>query len=570
MVAVLLALAAAIGAAGAAAQTSAPSYRELYRPQFHFTPAKNWMNDPNGLVYYKGEYHLFYQYNPFGTTWGNMSWGHAVSRDLVHWRHLPVAIPARRATSSSPAAPSSTSATRAASATRGNPPMVAIYTSARIVLPQAQSLAYSLDRGRTWTKYAGQSGARHRVGRVPRPEGVLVCAGRRWIMAVVLATEHKVSFYGSHDLKSWTHLSDFGPGERGRAASGRCPDLFPLAVDGERKQTKWVLIVNLNPGGIAGGSGTQYFVGDFDGTTFRADNVLGDYTPPAGDLYEGFEGATFGDWTTTGNAFGTGPAAGNVPPQGGVAGYLGNGLANSFHDEDRGTGTLTSPTFTITRPYLNFLVGGGNHPHDPTTVDAPPPPGTVFADFEGDTYGEGWTATGTFAGTTAAGRDDRRPAARQRLRGQPAGQHVHRPRQRHGPHHLARVHDHHRLHQLPDRRRQPPVPGRRHQPADVGQPDRRRPGRAHQRPARTARRSTGRTGTSSEFEGQTARIDIVDENTGGWGHILADQFTFADQPAFPRSIETAVNLLVDGEVVRTATGPNSETARLDALEPRAT
>ena len=132
---------------------------------------------------------------------------------------------------------------------------------------------------------------------------------------------------------------------------------------------------------------------------FRADNQLGPYTPPAGDLYQGFEGQTFGDWTTTGTAFGDGPATGNVPPQSGVSGFIGTGLANSFHGGDAAKGTLTSPTFTITRPYLNFLAGGGTHPHDPTTVDAPPPTGTVFADFEGDTYGAGWTATGTFAGT---------------------------------------------------------------------------------------------------------------------------------------------------------------------------
>src|SRR3954470_5660816 len=186
-------------------------------------------------------------------------------------------------------------------------------------------------------------------------------------MAVSKAVERKIGLYSSADLKSLTHMSDFGPAN---AVGGvwECPDLFPLRVDGGR--TKWVLIVNMNPGGIAGGSGAQYF----DGTTFSADNIAGAYTPPAGELLEGFEGATYGAWTTTGDAFGAGPAAGNVPPQGGVTGYLGSGLANSFHNEDRGTGTLTSPSFAITRPYLNFLIGGGNHPHDPATSDAPAPP----------------------------------------------------------------------------------------------------------------------------------------------------------------------------------------------------
>ena len=158
------------------------------------------------------------------------------------------------------------------------------------------------------------------------------------------AVERKIAIYRSPNLKEWTHLSDFGPAN---ATGGvwECPDLFPLAVDGKRKKTKWVMIVSLNPGAIAGGSGTQYFVGDFDGTTFTADNEVGEYTPPQGDLFEGFEGSTYGAWTTTGDAFGGGPAAGNVPPQGGVSGYLGSGLANSFHGEDRATGTLTSPSF---------------------------------------------------------------------------------------------------------------------------------------------------------------------------------------------------------------------------------
>jgi levanase len=434
--------------------------------------------------------------------------------------------------------------------------MVAIYTSARPG-SQAQSLAYSTDRGRTWTKYAGNPVLDIKSGEFRDPKVFWYAPQRKWVMAVSKALEHKIQLYSSPDLKTWTHMSDFGPAN---AVGGawECPDLFPLTVDGTARKTKWVMLVNLNPGGIAGGSGAQYFVGDFDGTRFRADNQLGHYDPPAGTLYEGFEGTDYDGWTTTGDAFGAGPAQGNVPPQGGVAGYLGSGLANSFHGEDRGAGTLTSPTFTIARPYLNFLVGGGNHPHDPTTVDAPPPPGTVFADFEGDTYGAGWTATGTFAGTRppAGTIGDQQPVS-----GYEGSQlvntfidhdngtgHITSPQFTIGTDYINFL---------------------------VGGGNHPHPGSTANPPTAVnlivdgsvVRTTTGQDGEAlnwtnwdvSEFKGKTARIDIVDENTGGWGHINADHFTFSDQPAFPRSNETAVNLLVDGQVVRTTTGPNSET-----------
>src|SRR5215208_5468668 len=209
---VLAACAAIASATGstAAAQTDSVTYRELYRPQFHFTPAKNWMNDPNGLVYYKGEYHLFYQYNPSGTTWGNISWGHAVSRDLVHWRHLPLAIP-----DAADGYIFSGSAVVDYQNTSdfgrpGRPPMVAIYTrAAHEGCCQAQAIAYSLDRGRTWKKYAGNPVLDIGSREFRDPKVFWYAPAKRWIMSVVLATEHKVSFYGSTDLKSWTHLSDF-------------------------------------------------------------------------------------------------------------------------------------------------------------------------------------------------------------------------------------------------------------------------------------------------------------------------------------------------------------------------
>ncbi len=545
-----------LGSTVAAPAANAAGYQELYRPQFHFTPAQNWMNDPNGLVYYKGEYHLFYQHNPFGNTWGHMSWGHAVSRDLVHWQQLPVAIPEEGNEAIFSGSAVVDHHNTSGFGTRRNPPMVAIYTSARPD-DQNQSLAYSTDRGRTWTKYAGNPVLDDADREFRDPKVFWYEPAREWRMVAVKALQRKVAIYRSKDLKAWTHLSDFGPAN---AVGGawECPDLFPLEVNGKRHKTKWVMLVSLNPGGIAGGSGMQYFVGDFDGTTFRADNIAGDYTPPAGTLFAGFDATTYEGWTTTGDAFGTGPAQGNVPPQGGVSGYLGSGLANSFHGEDRGTGTLTSPTFTITRPYLNFLVGGGNHPHDPTTVDAPPPAGTVFADFEGATYGEGWTATGTFAGT-------RPPAGtigdQQAVSGYEGSQLVNTFIDHdNGTGHITSpeftiTKDYVNFlvgggnHPYPGSTANPPTAVNLVVDGTV------------------VRTTTGQDGEAlnwtnwnvSEYKGKTARIDIADENTGGWGHILADQFTLADQPAFPRSIETAVNLLVDGQVVRTTTGPNSET-----------
>ena len=214
-------------------------------------------------MYYKGEYHLFFQYNPFGSQWGNMSWGHAVSRDLVHWQQLPVAIPMEGDELIFSGSAVVDKDNTSGFGTRRNPAMVAIYTSARPG-SQAQSLAYSLDRGRTWTKYAGNPVLDIGSGEFRDPKVFWYAAQHKWVMAVSKALEHKISLYSSPDLKTWTHMSDFGPANA-TGGAWECPDLFPLAVDGNRHKTKWVMIVNINPGGIAGGSGAQYFVGDFDG-----------------------------------------------------------------------------------------------------------------------------------------------------------------------------------------------------------------------------------------------------------------------------------------------------------------
>ena len=254
-----------------------PTYQEPFRPQFHFTPPRNWMNDPNGMVYYDGEYHLFYQYNPFGDKWGHMSWGHAVSHDLVHWRHLPVALSEQGQVRIYSGSAVVDYANTTGFGRDGQPAMVAIYTGHRDENKQAQRvedqrLAYSIDRGRTWTHYSGNPVLDIGALDFRDPKVFWHEPTSRWIMIVVLPDEKKMRLYASVDLKTWTQLSEFGPAGAWRdPIIWECPDLFPLEVEGEPNATKWVLIVNINPGGPAGGSGTQYFIGDFDGTKFIPD-----------------------------------------------------------------------------------------------------------------------------------------------------------------------------------------------------------------------------------------------------------------------------------------------------------
>jgi sucrose-6-phosphate hydrolase SacC (GH32 family) len=239
------------------------------RPEFHYTPANNWMNDPNGLLYYKGFYHLFYQYNPEGDEWGHMSWGHATSTDLLTWSELPVAI-----RDDERAMIFSGSAVVDHSNTSGfgsidNPPMVAIYTEHQEE-HQAQGLAYSTDEGLTWTKYAKNPVLDLGKKDFRDPKVSWDSARGHWLMVVALPQEFIIQFYKSDDLKSWSHLSNFGPvGAIG--GIWECPDLFELEVAGG---TKWVLIVSLNPGGPVGGSATQYFIGDFDGVSFTQTEYL--------------------------------------------------------------------------------------------------------------------------------------------------------------------------------------------------------------------------------------------------------------------------------------------------------
>lgn len=269
-IALKLASAATVALAVLAGQ--APASDDALRPRFHFTPARNFMNDPNGLVFYQGEYHLFYQHNPFGETWGHMSWGHAVSRDMLRWQHLPVALREENGVmifSGSVVVDWQNSSGFCRASGNDRSCLVAIYTG-HGPGRQTQNLAYSNDRGRTWTKYANNPVIDLGLKDFRDPKVLWHEPSRRWIMVTVLPDQHKVRFFASPDLKAWTPLSDFGPA----GATGgvwECPDLFELPIEGEPGKTRWVLDVDINPGGIAGGSAGQYFVGTFDGRRFVAD-----------------------------------------------------------------------------------------------------------------------------------------------------------------------------------------------------------------------------------------------------------------------------------------------------------
>lgn len=273
---------------------------EEHRPQFHFSPPKNWMNDPNGMVYLNGKYHLFYQHHPQGTKWGPMHWGHAISKDLIHWEHQPIALyPDSLGTIFSGSAVYDKNNTSGLGK-NGKAPLVAIFTHHNRNLEsqgrkdfQYQSIAYSLDEGKTWTKYA-----RNPVVKNPGivdfrdPKVRWYEQGRKWIMT--LATKDRVTFYSSPNLLTWTKESEFGEKLGAHGGVWECPDLFPLDLDGQKK---WVLLVSINPGAPNKGSGTQYFVGDFDGNKFVPDSQETKWVDWGTDNYAGVTWSNTGDRT---------------------------------------------------------------------------------------------------------------------------------------------------------------------------------------------------------------------------------------------------------------------------------
>jgi fructan beta-fructosidase len=258
-------------------------YKEQHRPQFHFTPEKGWMNDPNGLVYYDGEYHLFYQHYPDSTVWGPMHWGHAISKDLVSWEHLPIAL-----------YPDSLGYIFSGSIvvdeknttgfqTGKEKPLVAIFTYHDMVKEKAgrkdresQGIAYSLDKGRTWLKYEKNPVIPNKGDTDFRdPKVFWHEATKNWIMP--LAVGKKLEIFTSPNLKNWQKVSEFGLKESLNDGVWECPDLISFKT--EDGSEKWVLIQNIGRGAVNGGSGTQYFVGNFDGKVFTNDN------PPENKLW---------------------------------------------------------------------------------------------------------------------------------------------------------------------------------------------------------------------------------------------------------------------------------------------
>lgn len=249
----------------AASETGAP-----WRPLYHFTPPRNFMNDPNGLVQLGGEYHLFYQHNPEGDTWGHMSWGHATSPDMLRWKDLPVALREEGGIMIfSGSAVHDRRNTSGLCEGRPETCLIAVYTG-HGQDRQTQNLAVSVDSGRTWRKHAGNPVLDIGAKDFRDPKVFWHEPTHRWVMVVALSTERKVRFYASPDLQRWEALSDFGP--QG-AVDGvwECPDLFELPVEGQPGRARWVLDVDVDRGAPAGGTGGQYFVGDFDGTRFRSD-----------------------------------------------------------------------------------------------------------------------------------------------------------------------------------------------------------------------------------------------------------------------------------------------------------
>lgn len=269
---IILAIVLVLSLQSTFAQPDSAAQEKLFRPSIHFTPKAHWMNDPNGMIYMNGVWHLFFQYYPNASVWGPMHWGHATSTDLINWKEQPIGL-----------YPDSLGYIFSGSAVwdknntsglgkNGKGPLVAIFThhdpknEGKTATFQNQSIAFSNDEGKTWTKYMGNPVVKNPgIVDFRDPKVRWHEQSKKWIMT--LATKDRISFFTSPDLKSWQKASEFGVTEGAHGGVWECPDLFPLVHNGK---TYWILIVSIGSGAPNGGSGTQYFVGQFNGKEFKA------------------------------------------------------------------------------------------------------------------------------------------------------------------------------------------------------------------------------------------------------------------------------------------------------------
>jgi fructan beta-fructosidase len=284
---------------------SSKIYSEPYRPQFHFSPEKKWMNDPNGLVFYKGIYHLFYQYYPEDIVWGPMHWGHATSTDLIHWQNKKIALfPDKLGLIFSGSAVVDINNTSGLG-TIENPAMIAIFTyhnmeieKAGGIKTQSQGLAYSLDEGETWKKYEGNPIIANPNLKDFRDPNVFWNKETNTWNLILVAGDH-AQFYTSKNLINWNLESEFGKGIGEHGGVWECPNLFKIKVENSNEE-KWVLLISVNPGAPNGGSGTQYFVGDFDGKNFKTTQKETKWFDNGADNYAG---VTYNDEPNTKRIF---------------------------------------------------------------------------------------------------------------------------------------------------------------------------------------------------------------------------------------------------------------------------
>lgn len=320
-------------------------YDEKYRPQFHFSPKSGWIGDPDGLILHEGKYHLFW-------------WGHAVSKDLVHWEELP--YPMRGGDKSFSYFSGSVVVDKKNTAGFGSDSMIAFYTmhTRGDSLPEVQGMSISGDQI-NFNFYKNNPVLDVRKVFFRDPQVFWHEPTNKWVMVVTVPDIHKIHFYSSRNLKDWIYMSEFG--DLGpRSSFWECPDLFELAVDGDPGKKKWVMLIGQGPNRV------QYFMGSFDGKRFRADEetvaFLKDGIGLPGKVFESFDSKDYGNWKISGEAFG------NCPDHSDSIVRIGLGDASSLNGSVSKKGTLTSPVFTITEPVVNFLIAGGNHP-DTTCIN---------------------------------------------------------------------------------------------------------------------------------------------------------------------------------------------------------